>query len=119
MSACIDGLGKVAILEGLIHSVAAASSNISSRRSAPAIVAAVVVAVLSICSNVFIRHYFYEAFLKLHLLRAGALFITLWFHTKPGKVLAVPKICNIYRHLSLVPDSNSSAVEPAIPQPSA
>jgi hypothetical protein len=68
-------------LEGLIHSVVAASSNIPSRRSPPAIVAAVVVvAVLSICSNAFIRRYFYEVYLKLHLLLAGALFITLWFH---------------------------------------
>jgi predicted ferric reductase len=87
-------VGKVAILEGLIHSVMAALSNVPSRRS-PAIVAAVVVAALSICSNVFIRRYFYELFRWLHLILAGALFITLWFHTRSGKVLAVPKIYTI------------------------
>lgn len=83
-------VGKVAILEGLIHSVMAAVSKLP--RSPPAVTAAIVLATIFLTSNVFVRRHLYEVFLKLHLILAGALVIAIWLHTKPSKVLEVPKV---------------------------
>jgi hypothetical protein len=85
-------VGKVAIVQGLIHSIGTVVSNLPSGRTPPAIIATTVLATIFLTSNVFVRRRFYEVFLKLHLLLAGALVLAVWLHSKSGEVMAVPKV---------------------------
>jgi predicted ferric reductase len=88
-------MGRVCVLQGLIHGgiSAASSSPTTLLQKAVSIRTATgkksltdcnqllsVVAVLGIASFLYIRRYMYEIFLKTHLLLAVAIVVILWFH---------------------------------------
>lgn len=85
-------VGKVAIVEGLIHSVMAAAFKLPASHTPPAVIAAAVLATIYFTSNGLVRRNLYELFVILHLLLVGALFLAVWLHTKSGKVLEAPKV---------------------------
>lgn len=104
-------LGRMAIVEGIVHTVAALSMKrpdldmlsdigglmVSSRShsSRPArlkrsLQASVIMAIMLLSSLASVRQRFYEVFHKIHLILATTLMATLFMHSKSKKLLAPP-----------------------------
>ncbi|KAI9855644.1 MAG: hypothetical protein M1813_009690 [Trichoglossum hirsutum] len=88
-------LGRAAIAESLVHVAAAASSqkpNLHVSSQAAALTAAVGMGTALLSSAAIVRRHIYEIFLKLHLILAAIVIVTVYLHGSSKNLLASPTV---------------------------
>ncbi|KAH8650328.1 hypothetical protein BGZ60DRAFT_389188 [Tricladium varicosporioides] len=93
-----EWLGRVVMAEGLIHSVAAISSQHVNLQST--FRAAVTGVLLLLSSLAWVRRRFYEVFQKLHLILVATLIATIYLHGASKNIFRVP-ICYLFAAICL------------------
>lgn len=117
-------IGRVAVIEGVIHVILAVNLERPSLHSSIQVAAVVVgqfprqnktanlsqaasaMATILITSFSIVRHHFYEVFLNLHRVLVVVLIVAIWLHV-PGKLLNIPTIyllvvCCLWASLQLL-----------------
>ncbi|KAF2458843.1 hypothetical protein BDY21DRAFT_258314, partial [Lineolata rhizophorae] len=98
--ACI---GIVAVIEGLVHTVAISSlqkPNLKIQSDAAGLTAAITTAIILLSSVASIRRYIYEAFSKLHLILAAIAVGSIYIHC-PSKQLWAPPVVYLFTAVCL------------------
>ncbi|KAI9772408.1 MAG: hypothetical protein M1840_000611 [Geoglossum simile] len=88
-------LGRVAIIEGFVHSTVAATSqkpDLHDSTQVAALIAVSAMAAILVSSSAIIRRHFYEVFLKLHLVLAIVVIPATWRHLSSRKLWVPPTI---------------------------
>ncbi|KKY22692.1 putative ferric-chelate reductase [Phaeomoniella chlamydospora] len=88
-------LGRVAIVEALVHTVAAAVShplNFKRASDIAALTACITIAVILLSSIGYIRRHFYEIFSKAHLVLVALALAAIYVHTPSKNPFTVPKV---------------------------
>ncbi|KAI9784310.1 MAG: hypothetical protein M1839_002371 [Geoglossum umbratile] len=86
-------LGWVAIAEGLVHAVAAASIQQLNLHTSPqiaALTAAIGMGTVLLSSTATVRRHLYEIFLKFHLVLAAIVVAAIWLHSGSKKLFESP-----------------------------